>query len=50
MNGSCETPRCPGAAQVITPEGYVCRTCAERIRAHLDDLERRQRGLRRAGR
>ncbi|WP_049928671.1 hypothetical protein [Halopiger goleimassiliensis] len=30
---SCDTPTCDGDAAVITPEGYVCDSCADKIAA-----------------
>ena len=35
MNGnsvySCDTPNCDGWKEVITPDGYVCRDCADEL-------------------
>ena len=29
--GECDTPLCEGDAETITPEGYVCESCAAEI-------------------
>jgi hypothetical protein len=29
---SCDNPKCDGLADVVTPEGYLCETCAEALR------------------
>ncbi|SEH14680.1 hypothetical protein SAMN04487967_1716 [Natronorubrum sediminis] len=29
--GECDTPFCEGAAETITPNGYVCSSCAAKI-------------------
>ncbi|ELZ05368.1 transcriptional regulator PadR family protein [Natrialba chahannaoensis JCM 10990] len=28
---SCDTPRCTGLKAVVTPDGYVCRRCANQL-------------------
>ena len=32
--GACDTPTYDGEAETITPEGYICETCAGRLVAH----------------
>lgn len=28
IGAGCDSPRCDGRKQVVTPEGYLCRECA----------------------
>ncbi|SEW01161.1 hypothetical protein [Natrinema salifodinae] len=41
MNGyslySCDTPRCTGLKEVITPDGYLCEDCADELAAEYED-------------
>ena len=41
--GSCDTPLCDGDAAVITPEGYVCDSCADEIAAAHERARERDR-------
>ena len=33
---ACETPTCDGGKEVVTPDGYVCRDCAEALAAEYE--------------
>ncbi|WP_165875195.1 hypothetical protein [Natrarchaeobius chitinivorans] len=39
--GACDTPSCTGDAETITPEGYVCETCAAEIAVHYEQARER---------
>lgn len=39
--GSCDTPSCTGIAETITPEGYVCETCAAKLAARYEQARER---------
>ncbi|MFC3960354.1 hypothetical protein [Halovivax cerinus] len=41
--GQCDTPRCDGRAETITPEGHVCANCAREIERAYREAERRDR-------
>ncbi|AGB16630.1 hypothetical protein Halru_2036 [Halovivax ruber XH-70] len=41
--GQCDTPRCDGTAEEITPEGYVCASCAREIEHAYREAKRRDR-------
>lgn len=42
--GECDTPLCEGAAETITPHGYVCSSCAAKIA--VESEQARERGTR----
>ncbi|WP_247729894.1 hypothetical protein [Halovivax limisalsi] len=48
--GRCDTPRCDGPAETVTPEGYVCASCAREIERAYREAERRDRAGRGGGR
>lgn len=37
---SCDTPTCDGEKEVITPDGYVCRDCADALAVQYEEVER----------
>ncbi|MEY7852170.1 hypothetical protein AB7C87_23550 [Natrarchaeobius sp. A-rgal3] len=39
--GACDTPTCSGNAETITPEGYVCETCASEIAVDYEQARER---------
>ena len=39
--GDCDTPACDGEAATITPDGYVCETCAAEIATEYDRARER---------
>ncbi|MEY7847939.1 hypothetical protein AB7C87_01885 [Natrarchaeobius sp. A-rgal3] len=45
--GGCDTPTCDGDAETITPEGYVCESCATKITAAYEQT--REHGLEAGG-
>lgn len=34
-NATCDTPNCDGTKNVVTPEGYVCDSCATEIASEI---------------
>ncbi|WP_247729498.1 hypothetical protein [Halovivax limisalsi] len=48
--GQCDTPRCDGQAETVTPEGYVCTSCAREIERAYREAERCDRAGRDGGR
>lgn len=46
----CDTPECEGAVEEITPEGYVCETCADEIARIYREAEQRDTEAWRGGR
>ncbi|MFC6716273.1 hypothetical protein ACFQGT_07790 [Natrialbaceae archaeon GCM10025810] len=41
--GECDTPTCTDEAETITPEGYVCSSCASAIAAEYERARERDR-------
>ena len=39
--GECDTPMCEGTAETITPNGYVCSTCAGKIALEYEQTHER---------
>ena len=39
--GECDTPLCDGDAETITPEGYVCESCAAEIAVEYEQARER---------
>ncbi|WP_162991407.1 hypothetical protein [Halostella salina] len=37
----CDTPDCDGEKEVVTPDGYVCQTCADQLAAEYEDEDPR---------
>ncbi|QLG51072.1 hypothetical protein [Natrinema halophilum] len=48
--GECDTPLCEDDAETITPEGYVCSSCASEIAAEYDQASERNHTEQRASR
>lgn len=40
---TCDTPTCDGEKEVTTPDGYVCRDCADELAAKYEEVDRRER-------
>ncbi|WP_162354511.1 hypothetical protein [Natrialba swarupiae] len=38
---SCDTPTCSSDAETITPEGYVCESCAAKIAVEYEQARER---------
>ena len=41
--GQCDTPTCAKTADEITPEGWVCSSCAREIEQEYREAERLER-------
>ncbi|WP_165875287.1 hypothetical protein [Natrarchaeobius chitinivorans] len=39
--GGCDTPTCDGDAETITPDGYVCESCAAKIAVEYEQVRER---------
>jgi hypothetical protein len=37
----CDTPDCDGEKEVVTPDGYVCQSCADQLAAEYEDQDPR---------
>ncbi|WP_251329599.1 hypothetical protein [Haloplanus pelagicus] len=37
---TCDTPTCDGEKEVITPDGYVCRDCADALAVQYEEVDR----------